>query len=66
MLESIDSITNPENDVTIHFTRKQALILGLLTCNCGHPENNHFNHNDSCARCDCKKYREVPVAGEFV
>lgn len=41
-------------------TKEQAMALGLLTCTCGHPENNHFEgSNRPCAHCDCKKYTEV-------
>jgi hypothetical protein len=39
---------------------KQAAEQGLLTCHCGHPENNHFSWDDrarSCAHCLCKSYR---------
>lgn len=50
--------------VTITMTRQQALKQGLLTCTCGHPENNHFDHNGSCAHCSfCKKYTEVSKVG---
>lgn len=45
-----------------HFrmTKEQAMALGLLTCTCGHPENNHFEHGKRpCAHCECEKYIEV-------
>lgn len=51
-----------------HFrmTKEQAMALGLLTCTCGHPENNHFismkkngEHIMGCAHCKCAKYTEV-------
>lgn len=65
LLESIDAIQESSDDVTITFTRPEALSLGLLTCKCGHPENNHFNHTDSCAHCDCKRYRERARVGKL-
>jgi hypothetical protein len=39
---------------------KEAAAHGLLTCYCGHPENNHFSHDDrakACAHCKCTNYR---------
>lgn len=39
---------------------KQAAEQGLLTCHCGHPENNHFSWDDrarACAHCKCTNYR---------
>jgi len=53
--------------VTIQMTRKQALEQGLLTCDCGHPENNHFDWDlNPCAHCHCKSYEERPRVGKFV
>ena len=39
---------------------QQAAAYGLLICHCGHPENNHFSHDErakSCAHCKCANYR---------
>ncbi len=50
----------------LQMSRKRALELGLLTCKCGHPPNNHFDEQRAdCARdgCKCKKYREIGVHG---
>jgi len=55
-------------DTTYRFTmtKKDALSLGLLTCECGHPENNHFQHSGTCcARCECKRFTEVPIVGKL-
>jgi hypothetical protein len=53
--------------IVIEFTRNQALAYGLLVCVCRHPPNNHFDdQTGSCARCECKKYVEVPTVGKFV
>lgn len=50
--------------IRLTMTRKRALELGLLTCSCGHPENNHFAFEfRGCAHCDCKAYREQGVTG---
>lgn len=50
--------------VTLVMTRQRALELGLLTCACGHPENNHFTHSGrSCAHCPCRGYRERGISG---
>lgn len=46
----------------VEMTRAQALALGILRCECGHPPNNHFGHGTQpCAHCACKKYRERVV-----
>lgn len=52
--------------VTISYTRDQAQALGLLTCKCGHPPNNHFNFSaqeQPCAHCSCRAYHEVARGG---
>lgn len=39
---------------------EEAARAGLITCTCGHPENNHFSWDDrakSCAHCKCPNYR---------
>jgi hypothetical protein len=53
--------------IKIEMTRADALRLGLLTCRCGHPDNNHFDWKDrSCAHCNCERYDERPRVGKFV
>jgi hypothetical protein len=45
---------------------KEAAAHGLLTCHCGHPENNHFTWDEraaSCAHCKCANYREKTRKG---
>ena len=55
------------SDVTLRMTRKRALELGLLICECGWPENNHFDHGSRpCAHSTCKAYRERGVSGTTV
>ena len=50
--------------VTLTMRRDRALELGLLTCACGHPENNHFDHGRCpCAHCPCGEFVEVGGAG---
>lgn len=44
-------------------TRAEALERGLLICECGHPENNHFPHNNACTHCKCQKYEEKARGG---
>lgn len=47
-------------------SRQRALELGLITCECGHPSNNHFDYKGLCARCgssNCPKYRERGIHG---
>jgi hypothetical protein len=40
---------------------------GLETCECGHPENNHFSYPTKvCARCSCKKYKFKLRAGVVI
>lgn len=53
--------------VTIRMTREEALMKDLLTCRCGHPENNHFDHGKNpCAHCDCEEFKERTRVGSFV
>jgi hypothetical protein len=52
--------------ITIRMTVEEALRQGLIICTCGHPTNNHFNFTNSCARCDCLKYRPVARVGKLV
>lgn len=41
----------------VEMTLDQALKLGIVFCACGHPPNNHFDHDHRpCAHCDCKHY----------
>ena len=48
-------------------SRADALAMGLLTCECEHPPNNHFEwDNKSCAFCGCKNYREKSRVGKIV
>jgi len=52
--------------IKIEFTRENALKLGLLICECGHPPNNHFSFKEQpCAHCMCKKYREKARGGKI-
>ncbi len=57
---------------TIRLTREEALQQGLLTCECGHPINNHFDFSaldrkyKPCAHCKCKDYKEVARIGELI
>jgi len=52
-------VLSKDTRITLTMTRGRALELGLLTCSCGHPENNHFDFNGHpCAHCDCKSYSE--------
>jgi hypothetical protein len=40
---------------------------GLLTCTCGHPENNHFDHGvHPCAHCKCLSYNERARVGKLL
>lgn len=53
--------------IKIVMTRDEAKSLGLLTCACGHPENNHFDHGKKpCAHCPCGKYDERSRVGHVV
>ena len=76
LLESLDSleempvVPKRTSDITITFTRKQALALDLVRCKCGHRVNNHFhfeNHEPStpCSHCDCKQYNEIVPVGKL-
>ena len=48
-------------------TKTEALNKGLLTCECGHPENNHHDFGTrSCARCDCQSFNEMSTVGTFM
>jgi hypothetical protein len=50
--------------LVLEMTRKRALELGLITCMCGHPENNHFDWKPQpCAHCNCRELREIPKRG---
>ncbi len=52
------------NNPTLKMTRERALSLGLLTCKCGHPDNNHFAWGSRpCAHCKCKSLRETAKSG---
>lgn len=48
--------------LTLKMTRRRALELGLIVCECGHPANNHFGHG-LCSRCECKELRETGKDG---
>ena len=57
--------------IIIEMTRKDALELGLLACECGHPINNHFTNVSPesfwpCAHCKCTAYREIARRGRLV
>jgi hypothetical protein len=53
--------------IRLEMTREQALEHGLLTCECTHPENNHFDFDERpCAHCDCKSYRERARVGKLL
>ena len=50
--------------VILSMTHRRAQELGLLTCKCGHPENNHFTHDKHpCAHCSCHAYSEKGIYG---
>lgn len=50
--------------VLLQMSRTRAKELGLLTCACGHPANNHFSRpNNGCAHCNCTGYSERSRAG---
>lgn len=37
---------------------KDALALGIVFCECGHPPNNHFDFDKKpCAHCKCEKLK---------
>jgi hypothetical protein len=49
-----------EKMIRLVLTQKQAERLGIVRCECGHPPNNHFDHDKRpCAHCKCKEYRQV-------
>jgi len=54
--------------VVIRMTRQEALAHGLLICECGYPENNHFDFdNRVCAHNkECKGYKEKATAGTIL
>jgi len=42
----------------VKLTLEDALKLGIVHCECGHPPNNHFEHwPRTCAHCHCKKLK---------
>lgn len=47
---------------TFRMSEARAFELGLLICECGHRNNNHFDWS-ACAYCGCKKHKIVPVYG---
>ncbi len=48
-------------------TLEEAARYGLLSCTCGHPENNHFEfHDRPCAHCGCQKYIVTARVGKLV
>lgn len=56
-----------KNETLIAFTKKELQQLGLITCKCGHPDNNHFEWGTRpCAHCKCSKYRQVVRFGRLV
>lgn len=59
---------NKQGDLTIKFTRREAQSLGILVCECGYPENNHFDFGKRlCAHSNsCKGYREKLKVGTLV
>lgn len=53
--------------LTIEMSRAQALALNIIHCECGHPPNNHFDHDARpCAHCDCTELRERVSVGKLV
>lgn len=54
--------------VVIKYTRMQAKELGLLVCECGWPENNHFSFGKKvCAHNPtCKGYKEKAKIGKLI
>lgn len=56
--------TKPTDMVTLRMTRKQAMYYGLLICECGYPQNNHFDGTGPCAHnSECKAYTERARTG---
>lgn len=57
-----------QGDVTIRFTRIEAKALGLFICECGYPENNHFDFGKRlCAHSSkCTGYKERIRYGTLV
>lgn len=59
--------------VTIKMTHKEAMENDLLRCECGYPQNNHFDNKKygdmmgTCAHEDsCLGYMEVARVGELI
>jgi hypothetical protein len=53
--------------ITIEFTYRQALMLDLVVCVCGHRVNNHFEWDKRpCAHCKCKEYDEKIRVGKYI
>lgn len=52
----------------MEFTKKEAESLGLLTCECGYPKNNHFDFGKKvCAHTEnCTGYKEVARVGKIL
>jgi hypothetical protein len=53
-----------EKKLTVKLTQKQAEMLGIVRCTCGHPINNHFDFSSNgfkrpCAHCTCKAYTQI-------
>lgn len=49
-------------------SRKELQKYGLLVCECGWPENNHFSFGKrKCANTNsCSGYKEVPRIGSLI
>jgi len=54
--------------IRIQMSRKQAMELGLLVCECGYPKNNHFDFGKKvCAHNkECKGYKEKAKVGKLI
>jgi hypothetical protein len=50
--------------ITFKVPEQRAHELGLITCTCGHRENNHFTHSKRpCSACVCTEYTATGVHG---
>jgi hypothetical protein len=51
----------------VALTLKEATSYGIVVCTCGHPRNNHFDHDDKpCAHCKCRTYKQTFRAGQAI
>ena len=57
-----------KNKIILEITRREAKEFGLLICECGWPENNHFKFGrKKCAHdLSCTGYKEVSRIGKIL